>query len=139
MTMPSDMNAHNRKLVEEFRANGGTAPDNRPLLLLNTTGRRSGQRRTTPMMFILEGDDLLVIASNAGAPKDPDWFRNLVADPHVVVEVGGETYEATAVVPEGDERDRVFAGVVERYAFFADHQAKAGRTLPVVVLRRDPS
>jgi deazaflavin-dependent oxidoreductase (nitroreductase family) len=136
MTLPSDMKAHNRALIEQFRANGGTAPDDRPLLLLTTTGRHSGRRRTTPMMFIPEGDDLLVIASNAGARTHPDWFHNVVADPHVVVEVKGETYEATAEVPEGGERDRIFASVVERYPFFGDHQAKAGRTIPVVVLQR---
>ena len=136
MTIPGDMKAHNRQLIEQFRANGGTAPEGRPLLLLNTTGRRTGERRTTPMMFIPDGDDLLVIASNAGAPAHPDWFRNLVAQPRVVVEVGGETYAATAVVPQGEERDRIFAGVVERYPFFADHQAKVTRTIPVVVLRR---
>jgi deazaflavin-dependent oxidoreductase (nitroreductase family) len=136
VTIPGDMKAHNRKLIEQFRANGGTAPDGRPLLLLNTTGRRTGERRTTPMMFIPDGDDLLVIASNAGAPAHPDWFRNLVAHPRVVVEVEGETYPAAAVVPHGEERDRIFAGVVARYPFFADHQAKVTRTIPVVVLRR---
>jgi deazaflavin-dependent oxidoreductase (nitroreductase family) len=136
VTIPGDMKAHNRELIGQFRANGGTAPDGRPLLLLNTTGRRTGERRTTPMMFIPDGGDLLVIASNAGAPAHPDWFGNLVAHPQVVVEVGGETYEATAVVPQGEERDRIFDRVVERYPFFADHQAKVTRTIPVVVLRR---
>jgi deazaflavin-dependent oxidoreductase (nitroreductase family) len=135
MTIPTDMNAHNRAVIEQFRAAGGTAHD-RPMLLLTTTGRRTGRRRTTPMMFIPHGDDLLVIASNAGAAKDPDWYRNLVAHPRVVVEVKGETYEATAAVPEGEDRDRLFAGVVEQYPFFADHQAKAGRTIPVVALQR---
>jgi deazaflavin-dependent oxidoreductase (nitroreductase family) len=101
MTIPTDMNAHNRRVIEEFRAAGGTAHE-RPMLLLTTTGRRTGQRRTTPMMFIPSGGDLLVIASNAGAPKHPDWYRNLVAHPRVVVEVKGETYEATAVVPDGE-------------------------------------
>ena len=133
--LPTDMKAHNRKVIEEFRANEG-APEGRPLLLLNTTGVRSGVRRTTPMMYVPDGDRLLVIASNAGAPKDPDWFRNLVADPAVTVEVGPEVYEATAVVTTGDERARLFAGIVENYPFFADHQAGVSREIPVVALER---
>jgi deazaflavin-dependent oxidoreductase (nitroreductase family) len=133
--LPSDMKAHNRKVIEEFRANGG-APEGRPLLLLNTTGVRTGIRRTTPMMYVPDGDRLLVIASNAGAPKDPDWYRNLVADPAVTVEVGAEVYAATAVVTTGDERARLFAGIVERYPFFADHQAGISREIPVVALER---
>jgi deazaflavin-dependent oxidoreductase (nitroreductase family) len=86
--LPADMRAHNQKVIEEFRANGGAG--DRPLLLLTTTGVRSGARRTTPMMYVPDGDRLLVIASNAGAPKHPDWYRNLAADPRVTVEVGAE-------------------------------------------------
>jgi len=138
MTIPSDMKAHNRKVIEDFRADGGSA-HGRPMLLLNTTGARSGRTHTAPMMYVPHGDDILVVASNAGAPKDPDWYRNLVAHPDVVVEVEGEKYEATAVVPHGAERDKIFAEVVEKYPFFAEHQQKAAdRTIPVVVLERRP-
>jgi deazaflavin-dependent oxidoreductase (nitroreductase family) len=137
MTIPSDMKAHNEKVIAEFRARGG-AEDGRPLLLLTTTGRRSGEPRTTPMMFIPDGDRLLVIASNAGAPRDPDWYRNLVEHPAVTVEVTGDTYPATAVVPPADERDRLFDGVVAKFPFFADHQAKVDRPIPVVILARTP-
>lgn len=136
MSLPEDMGAHNAQLIEQFRANGGTSPTGGPMLLLTTTGARTGQPRTTPMMFIPGDEHLMVIASNAGAPKTPDWYHNLVADPAVTVEVDGDTYRANAVVPRGAERDRLFAGVVDKYPFFADHQAKAGRTLPVVVLVR---
>jgi deazaflavin-dependent oxidoreductase (nitroreductase family) len=135
MTIPEDMKAHNRNVIAEFRARGGVE-DGRPLLLLTTTGRRTGEPRTTPMMFIPDGDRLLVIASNAGAAKDPDWYRNLVEHPAVTVEVTGDTYPATAVVPRGAERDRLFAEVMARYPFFADHQAKVSRSIPVVVLVR---
>ncbi len=135
MTLPDDMKAHNREVIEDFRANGGV-PDGRPLLLLTTTGRRSGEARTTPMMYIPDGDRLLVIASNAGAPRHPDWYRNLVVNPQVTVEVTGDTYSATAAVPEPAERDRLFAEVVAKYGFFADHQAKVTRKIPVVVLER---
>jgi deazaflavin-dependent oxidoreductase (nitroreductase family) len=132
--LPADMKEHNRKLIEEYRANKGMG--DRPLLLLTTTGRRSGLPRTTPMMYIPDGDRLLVIASNAGAPSHTDWYRNLVADPDVTVEVGAETYPATAVVPRGRERDELFESVVAKYPFFAEHQAKVTRTIPVVVLER---
>jgi deazaflavin-dependent oxidoreductase (nitroreductase family) len=132
--LPADMKAHNRKVIEEYRANRGAG--GRPLLLLTTTGARTGEPRTTPMMYVPDGDRLLVIASNAGAPKHPDWYRNLVANPDVTVEVDAERFEATAEVPSGAERDRLFAGIVEKYPFFADHQAGITRTIPVVVLVR---
>src|SRR5215471_17100909 len=99
--MPSDIRAFNKQLIADFRANG--APEGRALLLLTTTGRRTGKARTTPMMYVRDGDRLLVIASNNGARTDPEWFRNLIADPSVHVEIGPESYDATAVVPSGDE------------------------------------
>src|SRR5262245_28376012 len=105
--LPADMKAHNRQLIEEFRAAGG-ALEGRQLLLLTTTGARSGRPHTAPMMYVPDGDRLLVIASNAGAARDPDWYQNLVADPQVTVEANGETYPATAVVTRGEERDRLF-------------------------------
>jgi deazaflavin-dependent oxidoreductase (nitroreductase family) len=132
--LPADMKAHNRKVIEEYRANQGAG--GRPLLLLTTTGARTGEPRTTPMMYVPDGDRLLVIASNAGAPKHPDWYHNVVANPDVTVEVDAERYEATAEVPSGAERDRLFDGIVAKYPFFADHQAGVTRTIPVVVLVR---
>ena len=135
----ADQNAYNRQLIEEFRADrdkGGGAMKGRPLLLLTTTGAKSGQLRTKPMMFIPDGDRLLVIASNAGAAIHPDWYRNLLAHPEVTVEVGNETFKAIATVTEGLERQRLWSRVVELYPFFADHQAKTSRQIPVIVLRR---
>jgi deazaflavin-dependent oxidoreductase (nitroreductase family) len=135
----ADQNAYNAQLIDEFRASrsqGGEPMNGRPLLLLTTTGARSGQRRTTPMMAVRDEDRLLVIASNAGAPKHPDWYRNLVAHPTVTVEVGTETFEATAVVLEGAERARVWGRIIDRYPFFADHQAKISREIPVIALER---
>ena len=134
--LPADMKAYNRKVIEEYRANKGAG--GRPLLLLTTTGARTGEPRTTPMMYVRDGDRLLVIASNAGAPKHPDWYRNVVANPEVTVEVDTEKFEATAEGPSGAERDRLFAGIVEKYPFFADHQAGVTRTIPVVVLVISP-
>lgn len=133
--LPADMKAHNRQLIEEFRA-AGRSLEGRPLLLLTTTGARSGKLHTAPMMFVPDGDRLLVIASNAGAPSHPDWYHNLVANPHVTVEVSGETYPATAIVTEGAERDRLFKDIADQYPFFNDHQSKIDRTIPVVALER---
>jgi deazaflavin-dependent oxidoreductase (nitroreductase family) len=134
-----NQNDYNQRLIEQFRAdrsNNGDAFKGRPLLLLTTTGARSGQRRTTPMMYVRDGECLLVIASNAGAPKHPAWYHNLVAHPHVTVEVGRDTYDATAIVTEGAERQQLWDKVVEQYPFFADHQAKVTRQIPVVALER---
>jgi deazaflavin-dependent oxidoreductase (nitroreductase family) len=134
-----DISEYNRKLIEEFRGTrnqpAGPMPG-RPLVLLTTTGAKSGRPHTTPMMYIPDGDRLLVIASNAGAPAHPDWYRNLVAHPRVTVEVGTETYDATAVVLEGAERERLWTRIVEQYPFFAEHQAKVTRQIPVVALER---
>jgi deazaflavin-dependent oxidoreductase (nitroreductase family) len=133
--LPSDMREHNRQLIEQFRANGRRLGD-RHLLLLTTTGRRTGLPRTTPMMYVLDGDTLLVIASNAGAPRHPNWYRNLCADPHVTVEVGGEEYEAVARPVTGAERTRRWQSVTRQHPFFTEHQSKVRREIPVVALER---
>lgn len=135
----ADQNDYNRQLIEEFRANrskGGGQFDGRPLLLLTTIGAKSGQRRTTPMMYIPDNDRWLVIASNIGAPTHPDWYRNLVAHPEVTVEVGTKTFDATAVVTQGAERDQLWTRIVGLYPFFAEHQAKTTRQIPVIALSR---
>jgi deazaflavin-dependent oxidoreductase (nitroreductase family) len=137
MTMPDDVQAYNRQLIETFRADGGASIGDRPLLLLTTTGARSGQPRTCPMMYAHDGDDLLVIASNNGGTRHPDWFHNLRADPHVTVEVPGDTYEATATPLAGPERERAWDRIVRDYPFFAEHQERAGdRQIPLVALRK---
>lgn len=106
------------------------------MLLLTTTGASSGRRRTTPLMYVLDGEGrLLVIASNAGALRHPDWYRNLTANAGVGVEVGPETYEATAVELSGEERERAWGEIKASYPFFAEHEEKAApRVIPVVVL-----
>lgn len=133
--VPNDVAAYNRALIEQFRRTG-TAPEGRALLLLTTTGARTGQPRTTPMMFIRDDGHLYVVASNAGAPRHPDWFHNLVAHPTVTVEIEGETYEATANVPEGTDREQLFDSIADRYPFFRDHQSAITRRIPVVELVR---
>ena len=131
------MDEVNRRTIEQFRAGGEIEGMHRErLLLLTTLGRRSGQRRTTPMMFHSDGAHVYVIASNIGAPKHPDWYLNLAADPRVTVEIGDDTYDATATPLAGDERERVWTDIKTNYPFFADHEAKTDRVIPVVELSR---
>jgi F420H(2)-dependent quinone reductase len=134
--MPDDQSAYNRKLIEEFRADGGKSMGDRPLLLLTTVGRRSGKHWTTPMMYVGAEDRYLVIASNNGATSDPDWYRNLLADPSVTVEVPGQEFRARAKPLNGDDYDREWARIQEQYPFFTEHQQRAGRKIPVVALAR---
>ncbi|WP_433360145.1 nitroreductase/quinone reductase family protein [Actinoplanes sp. CA-142083] len=132
-----DVKAINKRVIEQFRAGGEIEGMHREgLLLLTTTGVRTGQTHTTPMMFFRDGDRLLVMASNAGAPADPDWYRNLVAHPAVKVEIGEDAYPATATPLAGGDRTEAWAAIKEAYPFFADHEAKAGREIPVVELAR---
>ncbi len=129
----------NRPVVEEFRANGGRVGgpfEGADLLLLTTTGARSGREQTSPLGYFRDGDRLLVVASAAGAPRHPAWYHNLLAHPLVTVEVGTETFEAVAVPLEGDARDRAFAEIVRRAPGYGEYQARTGRTIPVVALER---
>jgi deazaflavin-dependent oxidoreductase (nitroreductase family) len=135
-TMPNDWN---QAIIEEFRANGGKVGGQfagAPLLLLTTTGARTGQPHTTPVMYSKDGDRLVIYASKAGAPTNPDWYRNLVAQPQVTVEVGTEKFAATAEVITGEERDRLWNDMVARNPGFGEYQAKTSRQIPVIALRR---
>ncbi|MER5222320.1 nitroreductase/quinone reductase family protein [Streptomyces flaveus] len=138
--MPNDFN---RQVIEEFRSNAGQVGgyfEGARLLLLTTTGARTGTRHTTPVGYLPDGGGrVLVIGSAGGAPKHPDWFRNLLVHPQVTVETGVFTYEARAVVLEGEERDRVFARAVEAEPGWAEYQAKTDRVIPVVALHEIPS
>jgi deazaflavin-dependent oxidoreductase (nitroreductase family) len=132
-----DIKEINRTVIEQFRAGGDIEGMQRErLVLLTTTGARTGQQRTTPMMYHRDGERLFVIASNVGAPSHPDWYLNLVASPEVHVEVGTESYEALASPLEGAERDEVWAMIKDTYPFFADHETKTARVIPVVALTR---
>jgi len=127
----------NRRVIEQFRAGGEVEGMHRErLLLLTTVGARTGSPRTTPLMFVPDGDRLLVIASNIGAPHHPDWYRNLVAQPRVGVEVGDERFDAVAESAQGQERERLWTSLVRDQPFFAEHQAKTDRQIPVVILTR---
>ena len=127
----------NQQIIDEFRANqgkvGGPFEGGR-LLLLTTTGARSGKPHTAPVGYLPDGERLLIIASAGGAPNHPAWHHNLLAHPPVTVEDGTLTYQATAVVLAGAERDRLFARAAEADPGWAEYQANTARTLPVVAL-----
>ena len=136
---PVAANDFNARIIEEFRANQGNVGgqfEGAPLLLLHTTGARSGQERVNPMMYLRDGDRMYVFASKGGAPANPAWYHNLVAHPDVTVEVGTDSFPARATPLEGEERDRVFAEQKSRYSAFADYEAKTDRRIPVVALDR---
>lgn len=127
----------NRKVINQFRAGGridGMQRDR--LVLLTTTGAKTGRKYTTPMMVHRDADRLLVVASNVGAPRHPDWYLNLVANPQVTLELGIEKYEAMATPLVGDERERLWSMLKQRYPFFADHERRTDRTIPVVAMTR---
>ncbi len=129
----------NRGVIEEFRASRdkiGGPLEGRPMLLLTHTGRRSGRRRTTPLVYLEDDGRVYVVGSKGGAPTHPDWYHNLVANPRVTVEIGTEEYEADAKVVTGPERDRLYAKLVDRMPFFGDYQKTTTRVIPVVELVR---
>ena len=129
----------NRQVIEEFRTNSGrtlTRFAGTELLLLHTKGARTGAERVNPMMFARDRERYVVFASKNAAPSHPDWYRNLVANPAVQVELGTERFEATAVVLEGEERRRVWEQSVRQFPLLDEHQARTARQIPVVALER---
>lgn len=136
----SDYNDWNKAIIEEFRANGGKVGGQfagAPLLLLQTTGAKSGQLRVNPLAYTKDGDRYLIIASKGGAPTNPDWFYNVRANPMVTVEVGSEKFQARATIPEEPERTRLFDQMATHMPGFAEYQRNTQRTIPVVVLTRE--
>jgi deazaflavin-dependent oxidoreductase (nitroreductase family) len=127
----------NTKIIEEFRANGGKVGGNfegAPLLILHSTGAKSGQERLAPLMYRPVGDDLVIFASKAGAPTHPDWFHNLRAHPEASVEVGTETKRVVAREAEGEERERIWEAHKKAFPGFQEYEDKTDRVIPVVVL-----
>src|SRR5690242_3963727 len=134
MSGPDNYNHH---IIEQFRANGGITDYPGPLVLLTTIGARSGQPRTTPVAYSVDGAHLVIIASAGGAPSDPDWYHNLVAHPMVTVELGSETFQACAQVADGAERDRLYAQHALALGFStSDYREKTTRQIPVIILAR---
>jgi deazaflavin-dependent oxidoreductase (nitroreductase family) len=134
-----DMKEFNRKLIDEFRANGGKVGGQMagaPLLLLTMTGAKSGKTYTIPLAYSKDGNRLVVIASYAGSPTNPSWYHNLRAHPTVTVELGGEKFQARAVFTSAEERDRLFQRQAEQMPVFNDYQKKTQRQIPVIALER---
>jgi deazaflavin-dependent oxidoreductase (nitroreductase family) len=133
------MSDWNRGVIEEFRANEGRvrAFARQPLLLLTHTGSKTGIRRTNPLASFRDGDRYVVVASKGGAPTNPDWYHNLLANPRASIEDGKEQLPVTAVPAGPDERSRLWAMITEKNPAFADYQRKTTRTIPVVILTPD--
>ena len=135
----TDRNEFNRKVIEEFRANGGKCGppfEGSPMILVTHKGAKSGKVRTSPLVYSADGDRFVIIASKAGAPTNPDWYHNLVAHPEVTVEVGTETFTARAEEAHGAERDRLYNAQAEQLPAFKEYATKTDRTIPVIVLTR---
>lgn len=133
----SELNERNKKIIDEFRANGGKVGgrfEGRTLLLLHTTGAKSGQERINPLACIRDGERFVVIASKAGADTNPDWYYNVVANPQVTVEFGTETFQAHATVAEEPERTHLYDKMVEVMPGFGEYRLKTTRVIPVIVL-----
>jgi probable phosphoglycerate mutase len=132
----------NEAFIESFRANNHKIPGELgqvDLLLMTCTGAKSGAKRTVPLGFHRIDGRLIVVASMGGAHRNPPWFHNVRANPDVTIEMEGETFEATAVIPSGADRDKLFAGVVANFDVFDDYQKRTKRTLPVVeIIRKEP-
>jgi deazaflavin-dependent oxidoreductase (nitroreductase family) len=139
MTDTPDREDFNGKIIREFRANGGEVGGpfaGAPLLLLITTGAKSGAQRTNPMMYLADGKRLYVFASKAGAPTNPDWYHNLKANRDATVEVGTERFAVRATELTGGERDEIYQRQATLYPGFAEYQANTSRTIPVIALER---
>jgi deazaflavin-dependent oxidoreductase (nitroreductase family) len=135
----SDMADFNRAIIDEFRANEGRVGgpfEGAPVLLLTSTGAKSGEQRTTPVMYLPDGERMVIFASKGGAPTNPAWYHNLLANPTATVEVGPETVEVNARVTSGEERERLFNHQSGQYPQFADYAQKTTREIPVVALER---
>jgi deazaflavin-dependent oxidoreductase (nitroreductase family) len=133
------MKDFNRHVIEEFRANEGRvggAWEGLPMALLTTTGAKTGRPHTTPLVYLHDGDRVVVFASKGGSPTHPEWFLNLRANPEATVEVGTEKYPVRAEITSGQERDRLFNEQASRMPTFRQYQERTSRTIPVIVLTR---
>ncbi len=135
----SDTNDFNTQVIDEFRANAGQLGGNfagAPLLLLHTVGAKSGKTRVHPVMYLEEDGRWYVFASKAGAPTNPDWYYNLLANPNVSIEIGADTIDVAATPVDREERDRIYAEQVQRFPGFGEYQENTDRIIPVVALDR---
>jgi deazaflavin-dependent oxidoreductase (nitroreductase family) len=138
MTTPNDPDDWNQKIIAEFRANEGRVDgpfEGAPMILIHHIGAKSGTERVTPLVRFPQDDGrIVIIASKAGAPTNPDWYHNLKANPTLDVEVGTETFPVTVTEAEGSERDELWSRVVAASPGFGEYQEKTTRKIPVLVL-----
>ncbi len=129
----------NKAVIEEFRANEGKVGgqfENISLLILHTTGAKSGLPRVNPVAYVADGDKLVIIASKAGAPTNPAWYYNVVANPEVNVELGTEQFPVQATVTSEPERSELYDKVAALYPGFTEYQRNTKRVIPVITLTR---
>ena len=135
----SERSEFNKKIIDEFRANGGKVGGmfaGANMILITTTGAKTGQQRTTPLVYSKDGARYVIIASMAGAPNNPDWYHNLRAHPTATVEVGAEKFTVKASVTSGEERERLYNAQAAQMSVFNEYRKKTTRQIPVFVLER---
>jgi deazaflavin-dependent oxidoreductase (nitroreductase family) len=133
------MSDWNAKIIEEFRQNGGRVGgqfEGAPMILIHHIGAKSGIERVNPLVYFPDGDRMVIVASAGGAPKNPDWYYNLKANPSTKAEVGTETFAVEAVELTGDEYADMWSLVTATMPGFADYQTKTTRTIPLLALNR---
>jgi deazaflavin-dependent oxidoreductase (nitroreductase family) len=137
--MADPMAEFNKKVIDEFRSSGGKVSGQfagAPMIIITHKGAKSGNSYTSPLVYSKDGDRYVIIASKAGAPKNPSWYHNLVAHPEVTVEIGAEKFKAKAAEVKGAERDRLFAEQAKMMPQFNEYQKKTARKIPVIALER---
>jgi len=137
--MADQMAEFNKKVIDEFRANGGKVGPpfaGAPMVLLTHKGAKSGKTYTTPLVYSKDGARFVIVASKAGAPNNPSWYHNLIAHPEVTLEIGTEQFKARAVVTKGEERERLFNAQAAQMPMFNDYRSKTKRQIPVIALDR---
>ena len=129
------MSDFNKKIIQEFRANDGKVGgmfEGMSLLLVHTTGAKSGQLRINPTAYIKDEENLIIATSKGGADSHPDWYHNLVSNPQVIVEVGSETISALAEVPSEPERSNLYDKLASKYPMFNEYKTKTKRVIPII-------
>jgi deazaflavin-dependent oxidoreductase (nitroreductase family) len=137
--MADPMAEFNKKVIDEFRSSGGKVSgqfQGAPMIIITHTGAKSGKTYVSPLVYSKDGDRYVIIASKAGAPKNPSWYHNLIAHPEVAVEIGTEKFKAKAAEVKGAERDRLFEAQAKMMPQFNEYQKKTARKIPVLALER---
>lgn len=129
----------NRAFIEEFRQNGGKIEGEIGFFdfaLITAIGARSGEPRTVPVAYYTVDERLVIIASMGGSDRNPPWFYNVAANPDVTVEIGTETFRATAIIHQGAEREKLFDGICAQQAIYREYQSHTSRLIPIIELKR---